>query len=377
MADGTETQSETKGTSESKLSVIDCDLHQGYRSREEIAKYLPDRYDYRGINLPTLSYANPGGLAREDSLPDDTNDFEYAGSSYQKIKENHLDKYDIDYAVLTGHSHFNVNALPNRDYAFELAQAHNKWLINEWLAKDERFLGSIHVAMQNPEATASMIREMGDHPRIVQITIQGVSGQTPLGHPYYWPIYEAAEDLGLPIALHVSSEGEGNTGPLTGAGYPNYYLEWHTLLPAPFMGQLCSLIAEGVFVEFPDLNFVLAEGGYTWLPSFMWRMDNEWKAVRAQTPWLERPPSEYIREHVWFTTQPVHLPDDPRKFVELLKLMNAEDVLLFSSDYPHWDADSPDHALPNLPDEMEERIYYKNAQELYGVPVDPAELPLS
>lgn len=367
-------QTDARPGGETELSLVDCDLHQGYRSRDEIAQYLPDRYEYRGVKLPKLPYENPGGIARKDSIPDDKDDFEYAGSSYEKIRDNHLDEYGVDYAVLTGHSHFNVNALPNRDYAVELARAHNRWLLDEWLPRDERFVGSLHVAMQDPEASAEMVREMGTDPRIVQVLVQGVSSQVPYGNPQYWPVYEAAEEMGLPVAMHVSTEGQGTTGPLTSAGHPNYYLEWHTLLPVPYMGQLCNLIAEGVFVEFPDLKVVMTEGGYTWLPFLMWRLDNEWKAVRSQTPWLERPPSEYIRENVRFTTQPVHLPEDSREFVRTLEMMHAEDVLMFSSDYPHWDTDSPDHALPNLPDEMERAIFHENARELYGLPDDPSDL---
>lgn len=356
------------------LSLIDCDIHQSYREREEIARYLPDRYDYRGVKLPKLPYENPGGIARKDAIPEDEDSFEYAGSSYAKIRDNHLDEYGVDYAVLTGHSHFNVNALPNRDYAVELARAHNKWLVNDWLPRDERFVGSLHVAMQDPEASAAMIREMGQNPHIVQVLIQGVSSRVPYGDPQYWPVYEAAEEMGLPMAMHVSTEGQGTMGPPTGAGHPNYYLGWHTLLSAPYIGQLVNIVAEGVFVEFPDLKLALIEGGYAWLPAFMWRLDNEWKAVRSQTPWLEKPPSEYIREHVRFTTQPVHMPDDPEQFRQMLEMMHAEETLMFSSDYPHWDTDSPEHALPPLPEETERAIMYENAQELYGLPDDPAEL---
>ncbi|UTF55759.1 amidohydrolase family protein [Natronosalvus rutilus] len=347
--------------------IIDCDLHQSYRSPDEISRYLPKRYDYRGVRIPTLTYGNPAGFGREDALPDDTDDFEYAGSEYSKFKENHLDRYGIDYALLTGHAHFNINALPNRDYAVELARAHNKWLINDWLPKDDRFRGSLHVAMQDPEATAAMIREQGTHPDIVQILIQGGSTQVPLGDPQYWPVYEAAAELDLPVALHVSSEGEANTGSPTGAGFPNTYLEWHTTFPAVFMGQLASIIAEGVFEEFTDLKFVFTECGYTWVPFFMWRMDEEWRATRAQVPWLEQAPSEYIREHVRFTTQPVHAPERPHQFKQILEMMHADETLMFASDYPHWDSDSPEHALPNLPDDLTDRIYYENAAELYGL----------
>ncbi|MFB9806668.1 amidohydrolase family protein [Haladaptatus pallidirubidus] len=56
-------------------------------------------------------------------------------------------------------------------------------------------------------------------------------------------------------------------------------------------------------------------------------------------------------------------------------MMNAEETVMFASDYPHWDTDSPLYALPPMPDEMEDGVMARNAQELYGLPDDPASLP--
>jgi hypothetical protein len=39
-------------------------------------------------------------------------------------------------------------------------------------------------------------------------------------------------------------------------------------------------------------------------------MDKHWERMRKETPQVKRPPSEYVREHVWFTTQPIEEPDD-------------------------------------------------------------------
>ena len=58
-------------------------------------------------------------------------------------------------------------------------------------------------------------------------------------------------------------------------------------------------------------------------------------------------------------------------------MMHAEETVMFASDYPHWDTDSPLYALPPLPDEMEKRVFGKIAQELYNLPDDPNKLPTS
>ena len=62
--------------------------------------------------------------------------------------------------------------------------------------------------------------------------------------------------------------------------------------------HLLSLVAEGTFQKFPTLRFVLIEGGVSWLVPIMWRFDKNWKALRMTVPWLDRPPSEIVYEHV-------------------------------------------------------------------------------
>jgi predicted TIM-barrel fold metal-dependent hydrolase len=372
----------TESPREGGLTLVDCDVHQGYGSEENIIKYLPDRYKDRGVHVPNLNYNNPAGIDKPSSFPDadhagDLDDIgrEYAASTYDIIREEVIEENDADYIILNSDTGLTINGIPNRDYAYELARAFNEWLIAEWLPGDDRILCSLFVAMESPEQSAAMIRKLGDHPQVRQVLIQGATGRKPFGHPYYWPVYEAAEEMGLPVGVHTSSAGSGVSNPVTGAGHPNNYFEWHTLYATNYMGLLASIISEGVFEEFPDLKLALIEGGYTWLPWFIWRIDNEWKALRSQAPWLDQPPSEYIYDHVRFTTQPSHMPDDPDDLKQLMEIIDAEKLLMFSSDYPHWDGDSPDHALPpSLSKEKKERIYYKNAQAFYNLPDDPSDL---
>ena len=80
---------------------------------------------------------------------------------------------------------------------------------------------------------------------------------------------------------------------------------------AAFESQLLSLVAEGVFAKFPGLKVVLSKSGFTWLPPFLWRANKTWRGVRAEMPWVKRPPAEIIREHVRLTIQPVDAAADP------------------------------------------------------------------
>jgi predicted TIM-barrel fold metal-dependent hydrolase len=244
-------------------------------------------------------------------------------------------------------------------------------MINDLLPQDDRLFGSILVAPQAPERMADHIRDIGTNDRIVQILLPG-SGQKPLGQPDYWPIYEAAEDVGLPVAFHPYDEGHGVKHAPTGAGHPNWYIEWHTLMTASYIGQLPSLIAEGVFSKF-DLDFVFIEGGISWLPMVMWRMDKNWRALQAQTPWIERQPSEIIKDQVRVTTQPIPEPPSRKHLKWMLEMIDAEQTLMYASDYPHWDADPPEFGVDSFPDDLRRRVRWENANEFYDLPEDHLE----
>ncbi len=66
--------------------------------------------------------------------------------------------------------------------------------------------------------------------------------------------------------------------------------------------------------------------------------------MRDEVPHLKRPPSEYIREQMWFTTQPMDEPERPEDLRAILDWIGW-DRLLFATDYPHWDMDNPELRL--------------------------------
>jgi predicted TIM-barrel fold metal-dependent hydrolase len=134
------------------------------------------------------------------------------------------------------------------------------------------------------------------------------------------------------------------------------------------MAQTVSLVAEGVFQQFPSLQFVLTEGGVAWLPHLMWRMDKNYKALRQQVPWLVEMPSAVIRRHIRLTTQPIEEPENPGHLLQIFDMLGSDRMLLFSSDYPHWDADDPFAALRGIPDDWKRRILRDNALETFRFP---------
>jgi predicted TIM-barrel fold metal-dependent hydrolase len=129
-----------------------------------------------------------------------------------------------------------------------------------------------------------------------------------------------------------------------------------------FQTQVLSLIVEGVFDRFPNLKIALIEGGWTWLPSLMWRIDKDWKGLRREVPWNTQVPSDYIRQRMRLSLQPIDAPPDPKQLVQIIEQMGSDELLMYSSDYPHWHEDE----LPaELPEQTRRKILRDNARAFY------------
>jgi predicted TIM-barrel fold metal-dependent hydrolase len=149
-------------------------------------------------------------------------------------------------------------------------------------------------------------------------------------------------------------------------GEPTYYVEWHSGLSQVFQANVISLICHGVFERFPTLKVVLTEGGLGWIPDVLWRLDKNVKGLRDEVPWVRRLPSEYVFDHVRFTSQPLPEPRRREHLHVLCDIARADRTLMFSSDYPHWDFDDPRYALTALPAGIRQRVKVDNAVETYG-----------
>lgn len=348
--------------------IIDCDVHQDWREEDEIAQYLPSHFRERGMTPPGgrgwTSPLGEHGFLRDDAAPEDGP----PGSSYELMEEQLFGDFGIDYGVLTGSgTNYALMVHPNVHYAKAAIEAYNDWQIAEWLDRDERFLGSINVVPHAPAHAVAEIERLADHPQMVQVLTPGAHAE-PYGRERYWPIYAAAEEAGLPVALHGGTTGSGvSWAPRTGAGIAGSYFEKHITASAVQMGQLTSIILDGVFAEHPDLEWVFIEQRLGWIPHIMWHMDKCWKGLKETVPWLERRPSRYIRDHVSFTTQPIEEPEQPEHLRHLFDMLHADETLLFSSDYPHWDNDNPKLLFGDLEPATRRRILSENARELYGL----------
>lgn len=361
--------------------MIDCDVHNSWNSAEDLIPYIdPTFRDYltRG-ELPgprgAFPHAHRPWLHPEGFMRTDITDDENPGANWPRMKEMLFDKYNYDYGILLGEEAIEASTLANPYYATALVKAYNDYLIEEWLPLDPRMKGSMVIAPQDPEGSAAEIRRIGEHPDIVQILMSSGSYR-PYGDKVYHPIWEAASEVGLPLGIHLGGQGGINYNPI-GTGPTTFFWETHSLLAETGMAHIASTIANGCFEKWPNVKFVMIECGIAWVAPMLWRMDADYKALRKETPWLKRLPTEYATEFMRFGSQPLEQPANIDHLWGVLEAIDAKNTMLYCSDYPHWDFDDPYQI--NIPEDWKENVFDLNARALYGLPAktEVADLPLA
>jgi hypothetical protein len=359
----------TRSEAASRLAIADCDIHPAHKSKRDLDPYLEQRWidelrtfgPRRRVGVqsgPAYPKSQPNA-ARRDAFPEDGN---APGSDLDFMRRQLLDPYNIQLGVLNATGE-NGQHFQNRDLGNAHCRATNHWQIETFTKNEPRLKASLVVPYEDTQAGVAEIEHWAGDPNFVQIILQSRSAD-PLGNRRYWPIYEAAAAAGLPVGVHAFGFG-GH--PPTGSGWASYYIEDMVGHAQSCQGLLISMLMEGVFERIPKMKLVLIEAGFGWLPPLAWRLDKLWKRLRAETPHLKRLPSEYIRDHVWLTTQPMEEPE-PREHVLDTFDWVGWDRMLFATDYPHWDFDDPDQALQVRIDEPRRRaFFYGNAAALYGV----------
>jgi predicted TIM-barrel fold metal-dependent hydrolase len=345
-------------------ALIDCDVHNTVPNVEALFPYLSPYWVehvqnsvFKGAGT-TYYPGNAPVTARPGSAPSAGP----PGSSLALLRDQVLDPLGVEVAILN--CLYAIDSLHNPEAATSFASAVNDWQIAEWLDKDSRLRASIVVPVQLPELAAKEIDRVGGHPGFVQVLLPARS-EHPYGSRLFRPMWEAIARQKLVAGVHFGG-APGN--PPFPSGWPSYYFEEYAGMAQVFQSQLASIISEGVLDLFPSLRIALLESGFTWLPAFMWRFDKEWRNLRQLVPWVKRAPSEYIREHVRLTIQPLDSPPTTEELLATVAEIGSDDLLLFATDYPHQHATDPaQDLLPHLPEALARKIRSENARALYGL----------
>jgi len=352
------------------VRVVDSDIHPVPRKGEWI-EYLPEPHRSTfwtrrrvgdTINYDAPDYAHAMAM-RLDTFPEDGG---FPGSDPELAFRQVIMQAGSDIGILEPGGRSQI--VPEHTQAGRIATNH--WQANHWLDSKsnwhERWRGSICVAIEDTAGAVKEIEYWAGHPFMSQVLIHA-EPRPAWGDPQYDPIWEAATRHNLPVACHLG-RGYFETMPMPAVGFPSYNHDFMVSYSLLAVNQVMSLIFDGTFERFPTLQIILVEHAYSWILPLMWRMDAIYEQRKHDLPDIHRKPSEYVYDNLWFTTQPLDYPDDRRELSKTLEWMQADRLLLFSSDYPHWTFDDPKWLIRQIPEQLRDRIMYQNGINVYHLP---------
>ncbi|MFB6130607.1 MAG: amidohydrolase family protein [Salinigranum sp.] len=349
----------------SETTVVDSDVHVDIPV-EAVAERMDEPYRTRTLN--GFCYPKTTGSPWDNTVYGKIQ--KRSLESPDEVREVLQEQFMIDYPIVN--SIKNLGRMADSTLAAELMPAYNDVLVERFL-DDTDFYGLASVAQQKPARAAEEIDRIGSEKQIVGLFVFNSTPYAPLGDPQYDPIYRAAEDNGLTVAFHGGAAGGFPAQfPMQNAQVESFF-EVHALVHLWSQTlTVVSLIKNGVPEKFPDLNFVLLESGVAWAPYMMWRLNKEYSIRRSEAPLLRKSPEKYLRDQFYWGSQPLGEPDDPSKLQLVIDALGT-DSMMFATDYPHWDFDSPEtlaaYLRNTLSTEQREQLLHETPAEAFHLPV--------
>ena len=256
------------------------------------------------------------------------------------------------------------------EYAAALCRAYNSFLADFCKLDLERLKGVALVSLHDVGLAAAEARRAVAELGMVGLTL----APNPIGERYFHdpecdPLWEAAQELNVPICLHDTNAG-WNRGHL--ANFLRYHPSSTTLtqtfgFPLSLMEALGSFIIGGVLERFPRLRLALLEGNCSWLPWLLWRLEEQWEMYKErESVRLSLRPTEYFLRQCYASVEPS---EGPAKYaVDAL----GDGNLVISTDYPHPDSSYPHSmdnflALDQVGDDSKRKVLWDNCARLYDL----------
>jgi uncharacterized protein len=238
-----------------------------------------------------------------------------------------LDKEGIDVQFLYPSFLLHVNVWSDGILAMGVCRAYNTWLAEVCMKAPDRLKAVGVVSLQDSEGAARelfRLRELG----VRAVMINGTAGAKRLDHPDHEVFFAAADQLKMPIAVHFSLQF-----PVVDKLFEHHFPNRVLAGIMPIMAGLTSVMCSGLLDRHRNLKFAFLEGGISWVPAHVERMDDHYDNPRyGARDLISHPPSDYLKSgRISFGCE------GNESFLARVVEEVGEDLFMFSSDYPHAD----------------------------------------
>jgi len=272
-----------------------------------------------------------------------------------------LDQETIDVQFLYPSFLLHVNAWPDGVLAMGVCRAYNTWLAQVCRQAPDRLKGVGVVSLQDPEGATkelSHVKELG----MLSVMINGTAGSKRLDHPDHDSFFAEADRLKLPIAVHFSLQF-----PVVDSLFEHHFPNRVLAGIFPIMAGLTSVLCSGILDRYKNLMFAFLEGGISWVPAHVERMDDHFENPRYRArDLISQPPSEYLKSgRIFFGCE------GNESFLGQVVEEIGADMFIYSSDYPHADRTQGTARFLNertdIPEPVRKKLLEGNARRFYDL----------
>jgi predicted TIM-barrel fold metal-dependent hydrolase len=270
----------------------------------------------------------------------------------------------VDYSCLFPTGMLNIGLHPQKEMEVDLCWAYNRWVTEKVLPESGgRFYTMLSLPISSPDDALRHVETFGDRKGVGGFMVTTVRN-IPVHDNSLMKVYRAIEERGLVLSFHSAFNWNETIFKTC-----NRFLAVHALGFSFYnILHLTNWVTNGIPERFPKLPVIWIESGLAWVPFLMQRLDHEFMMRPSECPGLKKKPSEYMRD-MYYSSQPMEIQD--REAMECtFRMMDAENHLLYASDYPHWDFDLPStiYDLPFLSEKAKHNILGGTAARLFKLP---------
>ncbi|MEE9284228.1 MAG: amidohydrolase family protein [Dehalococcoidia bacterium] len=276
-----------------------------------------------------------------------------------------MDREGIDVSVIYPSSLASFCALEDQALETAIYQAYNRWCADFCAADPKRLKFVAVFSMRDVEAGVAEAHRAAGDATTLGLYCQTHMGDRQLDQPFFDPIWNAAQDLDLPTVIHHASAALPPYGLGVFDMNGNWWLAHAASNPFEQMRAIATMLGGGVFQRFPELRAVYLEAGCGWLPYWLDRLDHHLELMPYAVPLMKQTATELFASGRCF----VSFDPDEQMLPHTVKHV-GDDVLVFASDYPHFDGAFPDSVRlvaqrDDITEASKRKLLAENARRLY------------
>lgn len=301
----------------------------GYRSFRQMMPTLD------GVHTPRVDRGKPGTFDRTVG---------------PKEWVQFLEKTGLEYAVLYPTVSLAYGRIGIPEWAVAYARTYNNWLYEKYLKPNSRFKGIALIPMQDVSSAISELKRAVEDLGMVGAMIPSNGLGKLISAKEYWPIYQEAEKLDCALAIHGGSYADLGFNAFT------VFSATRALgMPFPLAIAMTGLMIDGVLDTFPRLRIGFLEGGTSWIPLVIDRVERELEYGGLR---LKRKPEDYFRSGRIF----VSCEGNEKTLAYAIERVGHE-PFMFASDFPH------EITMDNCMDEINEILERKELGEQHKLAI--------